>query len=434
MKKGPIRLMHSRGIVSPVLGGKGTFRSTWQSYCAHPKIRYFDIPLFRRAYMNALARLKLRHVHHVTFEQLSLAGYDIQTFDDGASPLEPEKDALRELPGHWKIPQTVIAPKIAKLRDAVLFGDGSALLPDDNYCFFDMVFASNAERRVPREFSVPLPIHLHTDPVTGSALIRRHMPSISMPGRYFSVLRKRYRYFAHFVHDILSSIYYEDLGVIFPGRDKVIVSESITPLQEAIFCKVFEGYEIVRVPSDVALRVDELLLPANLCKRDTLNPAAFAALARRMRRIMAPYSGKEKYKVCVSRKDSKRNRATGREFANTEAYEALMRKLGYRVLNVSEIDVNAQFALWANTTDIVGIHGSGMMNMIMMPSGGNYCEIVPMPANSNQPWLCPVILYCCAMAAGHRTRALSGAVNEQGRPEVNLDRLEALLHEVLSLG
>ena len=34
----------------------------------------------------------LRHVHHATFEQLSLAGYDIRTFDDGAVPLKPEKD------------------------------------------------------------------------------------------------------------------------------------------------------------------------------------------------------------------------------------------------------------------------------------------------------------------------------------------------------
>ena len=42
------------------------------------------------------------------------------------------------------------------------------------------------------------------------------------------------------------------------------------PIQGALFEKIFEGYEIVKIPPHAALRVKELLLPANLCKKGKL--------------------------------------------------------------------------------------------------------------------------------------------------------------------
>ena len=191
-------------------------------------------------------------------------------------------------------------------------------------------------------------------------------------------------------------------------------------MQKAIFRLVFKGYEIVQIPRNAALRAEELLLPANLCKKNSINPAAFASLAGRMRRIMAPYVEKRKRKVCVSRKGSKRNWAHGRDFANTEAYENTMRELGYDVVAITNLDLESQFALWANTNDIVGIHGAGMMNMIMMPSKGRYIEIV-----SEEPT--PRALALCAMAAGHKVGALICSRDAQGHREVDLDRLKTLL-------
>ena len=381
-----------------------------------------------RSLMNAVSRLMLRHVHHSTFEQLSSAGYDIRTFDDGAEPLEPSKVARRDLPEHWKIPQPVIVPKIATLRDTVLFWEGSALLPDGRYCFSDTAYIKENWRR-PKKFDQQWGIFLYANPETDAALIRRHMRCIDVQGRCFST-RSLTRYnhdiwnFGHFVHDVLSRIYYEDLGALVPGRDRVIAPPMPMPMQKVLFRKVFEDYEIVQVPPDVPLKVEELLLPANLCNKDKFNPAAIAALARRTRRIIAPYAaGKRKNKICVSRVDGKKDER--RTFSNEEAYEARMRELGFEVVAVSKVGPDDQFALWGNASDMVGIHGAGMMNMIMMPPEGNYTEIAS--AQIRRP--CPNSTVRCAMAVGHNVGGLTTALDMKGSPEIDIDKLEAMLHQ-----
>lgn len=178
--------------------------------------------------------------------------------------------------------------------------------------------------------------------------------------------------------------------------------------------------------------VEELLLPANLCGDETFNPKAIEALAKRMRRVTAPYSENEKYKVCVSRLDAKRKwgrQTHGRDFVNEEAYETLMGKMGYKVTKVSELGSDEQFALWANTTDIVGVHGAGMINMIMIPPQNRYLEIAGAPVKFKHGGidLCPNHTVRCAMAVGHRFSELSGSLNAEGQPEIDIVRLEEML-------
>ena len=56
------------------------------------------MPLLRRALMmHVIARRELRRVKHATFEQLSSAGYDVQTYDDGAAPLNLRLPDLRKV-------------------------------------------------------------------------------------------------------------------------------------------------------------------------------------------------------------------------------------------------------------------------------------------------------------------------------------------------
>ena len=94
--------------------------------------------------------------------------------------------------------------------------------------------------------------------------------------------------------------------------------------------------------------------------------------------------------------------------------------MGYDVVQVSALDPESQFSLWSNTADIVGIHGAGMMNMIMMPPGGNYTEIAADIGRSGT--------VRCAIAAGLRVGVLeNGARDAQGNQAIDLDRLEALL-------
>ena len=365
-------------------------------------------------------------VSHASFNDLSAAGYDVQVIDDHASVPEHEKASLCDLPINWKCPQPVLKPKVAMLRDAILFGDGSVLLSDGRYIYFDIIFSSEEWRKSQSHRRL-----CSIDPTTEGALVRPDMPSMEVSGSCFSARSNNSRNFGHFVHDMLSRIYYEDLGVISPGRDRVIAPRMFMPMQEAIFRKVFEKYEIVQVPPKTALKVEKLLLPANLCSHEMFNPAAIAALAARMRRIMTYYAGKERSKVCVSRRDGRLQdgkHTLGRDFANEEIYENRMRKLGFRVVKASDLEPESQFALWANTTDMVGVHGAGMMNMIMMPDGANYTEISGAASSEpNQPSPCPNWIYRCALSAGHNVRGIVSTLDSQGSPAIDIERLELAL-------
>lgn len=394
------------------------------------------MPHLRRALMmHVIARRELRRVKHATFEQLSSAGYDVQTYDDGAAPLDLEKCCRGTPPKNWISPQPVLSPKMAILQDAVLYMDGSALLPDGRYCHSDIHCIDEQRwRELQPDTYKMLRI---VDPVTDDALIRRrHLQSpIRIPGRCFSTRHgNELVNFGHFVHDVLSRIYYEDLGAIVPGRDKVIAPPLLRPMERTLFRMVFEDYEIVNVPHDVPLNVEELLLPANLCNIQCFNSAAFAALAGRMRRLMVPYAGKDRHKICVSRRDGQRDNL-GRDFANAEEYETRLRKAGYVPTVVSELETKDQFALFANTTDFAGIHGAGMMNMIMMPTDGKYTEIAG-ASRLNRHSPCPNTTIRCALAAGHQVCGVSTAIlpvksnldtNPQHRPMIDIDQLEKML-------
>lgn len=364
-------------------------------------------------------------VSHASFYDLSAAGYDVRIIDDRASMPEHEKASLRDLPIHWKRPQPVLKPKVAMLRDAIVFRDGSALLPDGCYCHFDTIFSSEEWRKSESHRRL-----CSIDPSTEGALVRPNMPGMEVSGSCFSLRGTNLRNFGHFVHDILSKIYYEDLGVIKPERDRVIAPRMPLPMQEALFRKVFENYEIVKVPPKATLKVEKLLLLANLCSHEMFNPAAIAALAKRMRRIMKRYAGKKKSKVCVSRRDgrlrvgkrSPQPDGSGRNFTNEDIYENRMRELDFRVVKVSELEPESQFALWANTADIVGIHGAGMMNSLFMQPGANYTEITGAPANH-------ILHYTarCAMIVGHNVKGLTGDIDRDGNAVINLDHLEEIL-------
>ena len=408
---------------SPAIGTVERFRNAWRSHRANLS-RHSDLPVLFRTLKRATARLKLPLVGHATFEQLFSAGYDVRTFDDGAMPLEPEKIVRGVLPERWKNPQSVITPKIATLKDAVLFASGMALLPDGRYCHSDTSFTGERRLKTSHNFHARSGKFFYADPETVSTLTRNRMRCVDIPGRCFSTLAGIPRNFGHFVHDVLSRIYYEDLGAIVPGRDRVIAPLLPMAMQKALFREVFEGYEIVEAHPGVALRIEELLLPANLSSHGRFNPSSLAALAKRVRRIMEHHAGKEKKKVCVSRNDSPTKTSHKRTFDNVDAYESRMRKLGYLILNVSELGPKEQFMLWPNATDIVGIHGSGMMNMIMMPSGGNYTEITGTDKRGRS---CPNWTARCAMAAGHRVGCLVCARDAQDRQSIDLDRLVALL-------
>lgn len=368
-----------------------------------------------------------RHVSHSTFEQLSVAGYDVQIIEDGAVPLGLEESRMHDMPEGWKRSQSVISPKVATLKDADLLPDGSAITPDGRFCYSDSTF--NQENW---KIGLGSSKFKFADVETDEGTVFPPSQVMAVPGRCFSALSNAPQNFGHFVHDLLTRIYYEDLGAIAPGREKVIAPEFVFPMQKALFEKVFAGYEIVRAPPRTLIEVEELLLPANLCSWTRFNPKGITALANRMRRIMAPYAAKGGIKVCVSRRDGsfETNVLLGRDFHNAAAFETRMQELGYRVMETSSLDVQRQFEIWANATSIVGVHGAGMMNMIMMPVCSLYIEIGCYAVDKDYAAGRSLMTTRCAAAAGHRVNGIEAAIDEEGRKTIDIGRFETLLRRV----
>lgn len=71
----------------------------------------------------------LRRVRHVAFDELSADGADVRVFDDGATAPAFDEEALEDLREHWKGPRPAVVPKVATLRDVVLFREASRRCP-----------------------------------------------------------------------------------------------------------------------------------------------------------------------------------------------------------------------------------------------------------------------------------------------------------------
>ena len=398
--------------------------------------RGFPCPTTKRyRFIWAISRLS-RHIllqpHKLiraSSEDLTKFGYDVQRFPDNARSLVPDK--LAEMPEKWKHPPEAIAPEVAILRHAILFDQGWVILPSPptpNRLEHQGVFTNYGCNRYPERL-LNLDHEIFLDRINSKIL--RHKRLTAVPGRCFSARTDSFNNFGKFVNDLLTKIYYEEIGVIAPGREKIIDPLFKFPIQKILFDEIFAGYEIVRAQPSVALAVEELVMPSNLRSVRKFNAEAVAYLSRRMDRILTNYARAEKLKVCVSRRDGN-NKKRGRDFINYESFYELARDKGYLVVEVSALDPYEQLTLWANTTHLLGVHGAGMMNMIMMPTGGTYIEIAN-PANVNGytkkiESAHPFIAYS-AMAAGHKVLGVESMRDQQGRPVIDLRSVERILRE-----
>lgn len=372
------------------------------------------------------------NVQRASFGQLAELGYVVERIDDGATQLEWDEECENGMPEAWKRPQGVIMPETATFSNATLYHDGTVLLPpkgrSQNFIFY-------AGSSYGGQGGL---LNCDQDQFLAEAHKRssRHEGRIAVSGKCFSTRTNMQYGPAHFIHDVLTRIYYENLGVIARGRDKIIAPPAFQfPVQRVLFEKVFDGYEIVHAPDGVALDVEELVIPANLCGAWAFNPKGIVELATRLRRILASYVGPMKHKVCVSRRDG--NKFQGRGFTNMEEFENMLRDMGYKIAIVSELDPDTQFRLFANTTQLIGVHGSGMVNTLMMPPRGKHTEIIGAPHidmyTGKQDFrhmgghICELRI---AMAIGHRVRVIACASNRDAkqRPVINLEWLKKHLH------
>ena len=108
---------------------------------------------------------------------------------------------------------------------------------------------------------------------------------------------------------------------------------------------------------------------------------------------------------------------------------------------VSNLDPDAQLALWANTVEMVGVHGSGMVNTMMMPSGGKHIEITGAPhinMDNGKEDFNHMVGHICqlrlAMAIGHRVRVIVSQRDKKLRPLIDLERVKKYLRDDAGVG
>jgi capsular polysaccharide biosynthesis protein len=77
-------------------------------------------------------------------------------------------------------------------------------------------------------------------------------------------------------------------------------------------------------------------------------------------------------KIYVSRGD-----AGGRRVLNEDALMTRLSRYGYERVSPGELDFDAQAALFAEASHIIGIHGAGLTNIIFAPSHCRVIEILP---------------------------------------------------------
>ncbi len=126
-----------------------------------------------------------------------------------------------------------------------------------------------------------------------------------------------------------------------------------------------------------------------------------------------------------------RSRAPQRKLINEDAVEALVTKLGFRVVNMEDYSVIEQRELAASASCIVGPHGAGLANMIFMNTGSCIVELIP--EKYMTPLFKQLSIDCghqYSVIVGRQDSKISAAIGQDLVWSVDLNRLECVLSDL----
>jgi capsular polysaccharide biosynthesis protein len=166
------------------------------------------------------------------------------------------------------------------------------------------------------------------------------------------------------------------------GRDDffVLTSPIITDWQRRtlVLCGVAPERVIAMRPWQ-AVRARELITLSDISEiHHPMQKGAVWAMSFLRDRLLAPVAAKTEIGQCAARKIYvSRGDAGGRRVLNEDALMALLGRHGYEKVAPGELDFDAQAALFAEASHIIGIHGAGLTNIIFAPSQCRVIEILP---------------------------------------------------------
>ncbi len=129
-----------------------------------------------------------------------------------------------------------------------------------------------------------------------------------------------------------------------------------------------------------AIRARELITLSDISEiHHPMQKGAVWAMSFLRDRLLAPVAAETGMghravarKIYVSRGD-----AGGRRVLNEDELMALLGRYGYEKVVPGELDFDAQAALFAEASHIIGLHGAGLTNIILAP---RHCQVIEIPA------------------------------------------------------
>lgn len=226
----------------------------------------------------------------------------------------------------------------------------------------------------------------------------------------------------HWIVDTLQRYYSlkksDDLILLLPEEYR-----GIGFIRESLDCLQIEHYW---VKQSKPVKVKDLVLPAFIRPRGTCNPKLIELLSNKLRQLQ--------FLVDLSKKPIyvSRQKAGKRKISNEQEVIKLMEKFGIEVLFMEDHSWAEQMLVLANSNVLIGLHGAGLSNMVMMPLGSRILEI-RMETGVNQ-----VCFFELANSLNHKyyyLKAKPETVNdtpEKGNCVVNIPELEELIKTILS--
>ncbi len=134
------------------------------------------------------------------------------------------------------------------------------------------------------------------------------------------------------------------------------------------------GAPVLRLDHGGAVAVERLVSGPSLCGGGFFfHPDALRlpqVWRRRLDPDTAPTPGPRFRRIYISRQDSGERR-----LVNEAAVEALVRRLGFEVVQLSGLDVTAQIRLFAASSRIIAPHGAGLTNLLYCRPGASVLEL-----------------------------------------------------------
>jgi capsular polysaccharide biosynthesis protein len=129
-----------------------------------------------------------------------------------------------------------------------------------------------------------------------------------------------------------------------------------------------------------AVRARELITLSDISEiHHPMQKGAVWAMSFLRDRLLAPVAAKAEIGQCAAARKIyvSRGDAGGRRVLNEDALMALLGRHGYEKVAPGELDFDAQAALFAEASHIIGLHGAGLTNIIFAPSHCRVIEILP---------------------------------------------------------